>query len=209
MDTWILAALLGLGLAAATGLRTFLPLLLLSAAVHFELFGVVLNESMQWLGSTSALVALTIATAVEVVADLVPLVDNALSALGTVTRPVAGALAAWAAFASLDPAMAALAGIVIGAPTALAVSTAQTGTRVASTATTAGFGNPVLSIVESVTSFVTSLIALLAPLLVVPLLALFGWLGVRGYRRVRRARSSRTKPTPHRGALDTGRSGDF
>ncbi len=49
--------LLGLGLAAATGLRTFLPLLLLSAAVHFELFGVVLNESMQWLGSTSALVA--------------------------------------------------------------------------------------------------------------------------------------------------------
>ena len=88
MDTWILAALLGLGLAAATGLRTFLPLLLLSAAVHFELFGVVLNESMQWLGSTSALVALAIATVVEVVADLVPLVDNALSAVGTVVPSV-------------------------------------------------------------------------------------------------------------------------
>lgn len=190
MDMWILAALLGLGLAAATGLRTFLPLLMLSAAVHFELFGIVLNESMQWVGSTGALVTLGIATVVELVADMVPLVDNALSVAGTVTRPVAGAMAAWAAFANLDPAMAALAGIVIGAPTALAVSTAQTGTRAASTATTAGLGNPVLSLIESITSFVTSLIAMVLPLLVVPLLALFGWLGFRGYRRVRRSRGT-------------------
>lgn len=190
MDMWILAALLGLGLAAATGLRTFLPLLMLSAAVHFELFGIVLNESMQWVGSTGALVTLGIATVVELVADMVPLVDNALSVAGTVTRPVAGAMAAWAAFANLDPAMAALAGIVIGAPAALAVSTAQTGTRAASTATTAGLGNPVLSLIESITSFVTSLIAMVLPLLVVPLLALFGWLGFRGYRRVRRSRGT-------------------
>lgn len=190
MDMWILAALLGLGLAAATGLRTFLPLLMLSAAVHFELFGIVLNESMQWVGSTGALVTLGIATVVELVADMVPLVDNALSVAGTVARPVAGAMAAWAAFANLDPAMAALAGIVIGAPTALAVSTAQTGTRAASTATTAGLGNPVLSLIESITSFVTSLIAMVLPLLVVPLLALFGWLGFRGYRRVRRSRGT-------------------
>ncbi|UYP19819.1 DUF4126 domain-containing protein [Rhodococcus sp. Z13] len=191
MDTWILAAFLGLGLAAATGLRTFLPLLLLAAAVHFELFGIVLNESMQWLGSTGALVALTVATVAELVADMIPLVDNALSMIGTVTRPVAGAIAAWAAFASLDPAMAALAGIVIGAPTALAVSTAQTGTRMATTAGTAGFGNPVVSIVESAVSFVTSLIALIVPLLVLPLLVLFGWLGFKGMRRVRRARATR------------------
>ncbi len=54
MEIWILAALLGLGLAAATGLRTFLPLLMLSAAVHFGWFGIVLNESMQWIGSSAA-----------------------------------------------------------------------------------------------------------------------------------------------------------
>ncbi|OOL27154.1 hypothetical protein GQ85_40580, partial [Rhodococcus rhodochrous] len=101
MDTWLLAALLGLGLAAATGLRTFLPLLMLGTAVHFGLFGIALNESMQWVGSTGALVALAIATVVEIGADLVPLVDNVLSAVATVVRPVAGALAAWAAFADL------------------------------------------------------------------------------------------------------------
>lgn len=191
MDTWILAALLGLGLAAATGLRTFLPLLMLSAAVHFELFGITVNESMQWVGSSGALIALGIATAVEVIADLVPLVDNALSAVGTVIRPIAGAIAAWAAFANLDPAWAALAGIVIGAPTALAVSTAQTGTRAASTATTAGLGNPVLSIVDSVVSFVTSLISMILPLLVIPIVVFFGWLGLRGVRRVQRLRRPR------------------
>ncbi|TCN52652.1 uncharacterized protein DUF4126 [Rhodococcus sp. SMB37] len=188
MDTWLLAVLLGLGLAAATGLRTFLPLLMLSAAVHFELFGIVVGESMQWVGSTAALIALAIATAAEVLADLIPLVDNALSLVGTVARPIAGALVAWAAFSELDPTWAAIAGIVVGAPTALAVSTAQTGTRAVSTATTAGVGNPVLSVIDSTASFVTSLIALVVPLLVIPLLILFGWLGFKGYARMRRAR---------------------
>jgi len=32
MESWILPALLGLGLAASTGLKTFLPLLMLAAA---------------------------------------------------------------------------------------------------------------------------------------------------------------------------------
>ena len=192
MDTWLLAVLLGLGLAAATGLRTFLPLLMLSAAVHFELFGIVVGDSMQWVGSTAALTALAIATVAEVLADLIPLVDNALSLAGTVTRPIAGALVAWAAFSNLDPTWAAISGIVVGAPTALAVSTAQTGTRAVSTATTAGVGNPVLSVIDSTVSFVTSLIALVLPLLVIPLLILFGWLGFKGYGRMRRARRART-----------------
>lgn len=191
MDTWLLATLLGLGLAAATGLRTFLPLLMLSAAVHFELFGIVVGDSMQWVGSTAALTALAIATVAEVLADLIPFVDNALSLAGTVTRPIAGALVAWAAFSNLDPTWAAIAGIVVGAPTALAVSTAQTGTRAVSTTTTAGAGNPVLSVVDSTVSFVTSLIALVLPLLIIPLLILFGWVGFKGYDRMRRARRAR------------------
>ena len=91
MDTWLLAALLGLGLAAATGLRTFLPLLMLGTAVHFGLFGIALNESMQWVGSTGALVALAIATVVEIGADLVPLVDNVLS--GGTPRELLNAIA--------------------------------------------------------------------------------------------------------------------
>ena len=190
METWVLPGLLGLGLAAASGLRTFLPLLMLSAAVHFEVLGITLNESMRWLGSTGALVALSIATVVELTADLIPFVDNALSVIGNVTGPIAGVVATWAAFADVDPSTAAIAGIVIGAPTALAFSTAQTGTRAVSTASTGGLANPVVSVIEDVVSFVTSLIALLLPLLVIPLLAFLLWFAWRGAQRVRRLRAT-------------------
>ena len=44
MQAWVLPALLGLGLASATGLRTFLPLLMLALAARFEMFGVRLIE---------------------------------------------------------------------------------------------------------------------------------------------------------------------
>ncbi len=168
MDTWVLPAMLGLGLAAASGMRTFLPLLMLSAAVHFELFGITVGESMRWIGSTGALVALAIAAVVELGADLIPFVDNALSVIGNVTGPIAGVIAAWAAFSHLDPAMAALAGIIVGAPTALTFSAAQTGTRAVSTATTGGLANPVVSVIEDVLTFFTSLIAMILPLLIIP-----------------------------------------
>ena len=46
METWILPALLGVGLAAATGFRTFLPLLMLGLAARFQLFGTDLAPAM-------------------------------------------------------------------------------------------------------------------------------------------------------------------
>ncbi|WP_149359466.1 DUF4126 domain-containing protein [Lolliginicoccus suaedae] len=188
MDTWILAAFLGLGLAAATGLRTFLPLLMLSAVAHFGWLGISLGESFSWLGSTAALVSLAIATVAELLADKIPLIDNALSALGMVSRPVAAAIAAGAVFTSLDASAAIIAGIIVGAPTALAVGTAQAGTRVASTTATAGTANPIVSIVEDVLSFVVALIAMVLPVLIPLVLIAVAWLAYRGSRRLRRRR---------------------
>lgn len=188
MDTWVLPALLGLGLAAASGFRTFLPLLMLSAAARFELFGIHLNESFAWVGSTAALVTLAIAAGAELTADLIPFVDNALSIVGNFIGPIAGVIAAGSVFTDLDPTTAAVAGIIIGAPTALAFSTTQTGLRAASTATTGGAGNPVLSIVEDVGTFLLALLALVLPILVPVALALliFGvWRLIRRFRRRR------------------------
>lgn len=175
METWVLPALLGLGLAAASGFRTFLPLLMLSGAAHFELLGIDLNSSFDWVGSTGALVALAIATVVELLADLIPVVDNVLSVVGNVTRPIAAVIAAGAVFASLDPSTAAIAGLIIGAPTALAISGAQTSLRGASTVGTAGVANPVISVLEDIVSFVLSLIAMLLPILVPVILGLLVW----------------------------------
>ena len=185
--TWLLAAFLGMGLAASAGLKTFVPLLALSAAERFHLFGLQLSPAFAWLGSWPALAALALATAAELAADKIPIVDHAVSAVGTVARPAAGAFAAAAAFHQLDPGLAALAGLVIGAPTALAFHTAQAGGRVASTATTAGVANPLVSLVEDVLAFGAAFLALAVPILVpIALVALF-WLVWRLTHGVRRA----------------------
>lgn len=186
LATWILPALLGLGLAAATGLRAFLPLLLLGIAARFQLFGVTLNEHVAWIGSDGALIALGLATAIELLADKVPILDHALSAIGTVTRPLAAILAAGSVFAGVDPMIAAVAGVIIGAPTALAFHAAQSGTRVASTATTGGLANPVVSVIEDLLAVGTVLLAFVAPLLVPLVLLVLLWLIWRLVKAVRR-----------------------
>jgi len=192
MQAFILPAFLGIGLAASCGLRTFLPLFLLSLAARFHLFGVGLNPAVGWLGSTAALIALGLATAIEVTADKVPLVDHALSAVGTVTRPIAGVLAASAVMSHLDPTTAAIAGLILGAPTALAVHTAQTGTRAVSTVTTAGLANPLVSLTEEALAVLNVIMAMLAPILVPIVLGLAGltvFVALRGLR-------SRRAPAP-------------
>jgi hypothetical protein len=192
LQTWVLPALLGLGLASATGLRTFLPLLMLAVAARFELFGVRLIDQMDWLVSWPAIAALTTAAVVEFAGDKVPAIDHALNAVGYVTRPVAGAIAAGSVFWGVDPAAAAIAGIIVGAPAALAFNAAQTGVRVGSTATTAGMGNPVVSLIEDVLAFVTVIVAFLAPILIPIVMVIFAVLVFRLARRIR----ERNEPRP-------------
>ena len=186
-QVWVIPALLGLGLAASTGLRTFLPLLMLALAARFGWFGVELNEQMQWLHSDAAVAALGVAAAVEFTADKIPVVDNALSGVGLVVRPLAAALAAGSLFVGVDPLLAAVAGIMVGAPTALAFNAAQGGLRLASTATTGGLGNPVVSLFEDALAFLTALLALLAPVLVPVFLVILAVVVFRIARRLRRS----------------------
>ena len=186
METWILPGLLGLGLAASAGLKTFVPLLVMAVAARFDLFGVDLSGPFAWLGSTAALAALATATLAELAADKIPFVDHALSAVGTLTRPAAGALAAAAAFSSLDPTTAAIAGLIVGAPPALAVHSAQATTRAASTAVTGGLANPAVSLVEDVAAFAAAILALAAPILVPIALLLAGLVAWRLLATARR-----------------------
>lgn len=201
MDTnLIYAVLLGLSLAASTGLNTFLPLFLLAGAAHFQLFNAnhLLNGNFAWIASGGALTALGLATAVEVVGDKIPTVDHALDVFGTLARPLVGTFAAAAVFTQADPAMAALAGLVVGAPIAFGFHTAKAGTRAASSATTLGVGNPVLSTLEDIVATILVFVGLVAPWLVPVLLIGAFWVMWRLYRRLstqwpfKRARASTT-----------------
>lgn len=192
LQVWVLPALLGLGLASATGLRTFLPLLMLALAAKFELFGVRLIDQMEWIVSWPAIAALATAATAEFAGDKIPAVDHFLNAVGYVARPLAGAVAAGSVFWAVDPTAAAIAGVIVGAPAALAFNAAQTGARVTSTATTGGLGNPVVSFIEDVLAFFTVIVAFLAPIVIPIVLIVLAIIVFRLARRIR----DRNEPRP-------------
>jgi hypothetical protein len=182
-----LAALLGLGLSASTGLNTFIPLLLLSAAARFNIAGVELGHRFDWLTSDIGLSVLVIAAIVEIVADKIPAVDHFLDVVGTFIRPAAATVATAGVLTGVhvDPTIAAITGLIIGTPTALGFHTLKAGTRVASSAATFGCANPVLSIVEDVFSFAFSVLAIFAPIVVPVALVLLGLVLWRVLKRTR------------------------
>ena len=172
---WVLALFLGVSLAASTGFNTFLPLALLSAAAKWHLAGVELTGPFAWLGSDAALIALGVATVIEVIADKIPAVDHALDTFGTFLRPLVGSAAFAAALGHADPVTASILGLIVGGATTFGVHTAKSGTRVLSTASTLGCANPLLSIAEDFTAAGLTLTGLFLPLLVPFAIALLAW----------------------------------
>ena len=83
-----LSIVLGVALAAATGFRIFLPMLVVSIAAYTG--RLLLDDNFAWLATPSALIALTAATLAEILAYYVPAVDNLLDALAGPTAVVAG-----------------------------------------------------------------------------------------------------------------------
>lgn len=180
--SWMGTVALAVTLAAVAGLRAWLPLL--AAGILSRLGIADLGASFGWLGSWPALSLLGGATVLEVVGDKIPAVDHVLDAVGTVVRPLTGTLAAAAALVHVqDPLIALVIGLVVGAPIALAPHAAKTTLRGVSTTTTAGLGNPVLSLIEDGVSLVLTLLAFVVPLLAASMVALLLWLAWRWLRR--------------------------
>ncbi len=189
---WLPAVLLGLGLAASSGLRAFLPLLMLSMAARWNVFNIELTGPFLWLSSPLALGSLAVATTIEIAGDKIPVVDHFLDVIGTVIRPLAGTLAAAVVLNTGDPTTAAIAGLVIGAPIALGVHGAKAGTRGVSSSTTLGVANPIVSAFEDAIAFLVSLLALLSPLLVPLMLICLGVVGTKAVMLAKRMRARKT-----------------
>ncbi len=183
----VLAVLLGVGLSASTGLNTFLPLLLLSAAARFNIAGIELGQKFDWLSSDTAIIVLIVASIAEIIADKVPAVDHFLDSIGTFLRPLAATVATASVLtgADVNPTIAAVVGLMIGAPTSLGFHTLKAGTRVASSAATLGCANPLLSLIEDVISLSLTLLAIFIPLSVPIAIALLVWLLWLIARRIR------------------------
>lgn len=175
------ALALAVALAASAGLRAWLPLLLAGGLARLGVLD--LGASFQFLGSNKALFIFAVATLVEVVGDKIPAIDHALDVIGTPLRPAAGALLASSVLGTVsDPLTAIVLGTAVGAPSALVPHAAKSALRAASTATTGGLANPLLSLLEDAISIVTFVAAVLVPVLVVCALGLTLFLASRWLR---------------------------
>lgn len=177
----------GLGLAVAAGLNAYIPLLIAGLLIRFDVvsFGAPYDQ----LGSTPALVIVTVLLAIELVADKVPAVDSINDVVQTVIRPLAGALLFAGSATGIDPQWSTSLALVLGLVTAAGVHGAKATARPVINASTAGVGGPVVSVVEDAFSFTLALAALLVPVLVVVLVAVLAWLLWSGIQRRRASRA--------------------
>ena len=180
---------LAYSLSSITGLRAFLVLFLAAAAAHFGYLHP--NHTFAWLGSESVMWILGVLTLVEFAADKIPAVDNALHAVQTFVKPVAGAIIA----GSIVPGQTDVMTYVLmaaGATNALAIHGAVATARAGSTVGTFGVLNPVLSIIEDVLAVGGTIVALFAPFLtaIIALLAFVALIVVASsvWKRKRRSR---------------------
>ena len=179
----IISVFLGIGLAASVGFRVFLPLFALSLAAYFGVWE--LNESWQWIGSTAALVTLGVATLVEIFGYYIPYLDNLLDSIAVPLAAVAGTAVMVSTIADLSPEITWALAIIAGGGTAAAISSASGATRLTSTATTAGFANPLVSTVETGTSIIMSIFSIFLPVVAFILVLVIVYIIFRVYKKIK------------------------
>jgi len=175
---------MGFSLAACAGLRAFLPLLVVGMAGRFDL--VPLFSRFEWLESTPALIVFGVAVVVELLGDKFPVIDNLLDGAQLFIKPIAGTFVAAAVLTELSPLQTTILAIVMGGSVATGVHLVKAQTRLVSSATTAGLGNPILSLLEDVGALVLSVLSLIVPVVAALLLLVMGLLLVLAFRRLTR-----------------------
>ena len=180
----LVALAAGIALSASCGFRVFVPPLIVSLA---SLAGFIhLNPDLAWMGTWPAALAFGTAALLEVGAYYIPALDNLLDTMAVPAATVAGTLLTSAMFGSdMSPAVRWVLAAIVGGGTALAVSTTTAAARGASTVTTAGMANPVLSTGELAASATLSVVTIVLPILGLALAIAL----VVAFRRWRRRRT--------------------
>lgn len=161
--SYLLSAFIGIGLAAATGFRVFLPMFAVSLASHFH--WIPMNESFEWLSGFPALITTGIATIVEILAYYIPFVDHLLDTVSVPMATIAGSVLFASQFADLGTFPQWALGLIAGGGTAATISSGFAGLRAASTATTGGLGNSVVGTTETAGAGIMAFLAMAAPVI--------------------------------------------
>jgi hypothetical protein len=180
---------LGVGLAAAVGLRVFLPLLVASVAAytgHLEL-----SDGFAWLGTLPAMTMLGVAAVAEVLGYYIPAVDNLLDTITTPVALVAGTLVSAAVMIDLPPIVKWTTAIIAGGGAAALTQGVTALLRAKSTVMTGGLGNPAIATAEMGGAVAVSALALVAPFVAVAVIVALLWVAVRMARKLRSSMAKR------------------
>jgi uncharacterized protein DUF4126 len=178
----LIAVAIGIGLAAATGFRVFLPLLLAGLAARWG--ELPLADGFQWLSTTSAIVALGTASVIEIAAYYIPIVDHVLDAIAGPIAIAAGVIASASVMVDMPPGIRWPVAVVAGGGIAGLTKVMSALVRFKSGLFTGGLANPVVSTGETAGALLVATAAI-----VIPVISLLGlgillfWLG----KRVRRS----------------------
>ena len=173
---------IGLGLGA--GVNSYATLLVFGLLARWKptMFP---SELAGFFSSTPVLIVIGALYVIEFLADKVPAIDHAWDVMHTFIRPAAGALVGWAATSQDVPKGLVIVASILAGVSALTTHTAKASLRAASTATTAGIANPVLSLIEDLFAFVNAILAILLPWIVLVVIVLVGIFFLRLSRRYR------------------------
>ena len=160
---YIIGGFIGIGLAAATGFRVFLPVFIVSLATYMG--WIPASEHFAWLSGLPTLIITGVATVVEILAYYIPFVDHLLDTISIPLATIAGSILFASQFADLNSFPQWAMALIAGGGTAAAVSSAFAGTRAASTATTGGIGNHLVSTTENAGAAVMTGVALIFPII--------------------------------------------
>lgn len=152
-------------LAASTGIRAFLPITITAFLAKFNLIAIkdlYSTPFIQYITDDRVLLFLILATVIEILSDKIPAVDNFLDGVYTVIKPVIAFFTSYAVIsANLEPWQNAIIAITLALSTT-SVSMGLKGTvRLASTTTTAGTLNTIISFVEDILVSVKILLSMI------------------------------------------------
>ena len=168
MDT-LLSVMVGIGLSAACGFRVFVPPLVMSIA---SLSGhLTLSPGFEWIATYPALIAFGLATILEIAGYYIPWVDHMLDVVAAPAAIIAGIVAMASTVTGMSPFLRWALAIIAGGGLAGTIQVFTSITRLASSAATAGLGNPAVSTVEAGGSVALSIAAIAMPLVALAVVA--------------------------------------
>ena len=157
-------------------------MLIVSVAAHTAHLS--LDERFAWLATSSALITLSVAALLEILAYYVPVVDNVLDTLATPASLVAGTVISAAVMTDVPPMVKWTAAVIAGGGVAGLTQAGTAMLRAKSTIFTGGVGNVVISTAELGGALLISLLALAAPLAALGVVIFFLWLAMRLIRQL-------------------------